>query len=157
MRSAFRSGGCEFLRRVEEVDLSQLRVAWSTDLGCVPVDNDIARIFEEGSGRSHHPSKAANAVTRIWRGRSCILGHTRCRFPGWADGCYRNTPELIGPNVTSNVEAALKMTAEEIGWASAENCDLSPLPASSTMSMFALSREFRAAVPAETLLQRNQR
>ena len=33
---------------------------------------------------------------------------------------YRNTPELLGPNVTSNVEAALKMTAEEIGWASAE-------------------------------------
>ena len=35
---------------VEDIDLSRLRVAWSTDLGCVPVDHHLARLFEERIG-----------------------------------------------------------------------------------------------------------
>ncbi|MED6309861.1 MAG: amidase family protein [Pseudomonadota bacterium] len=106
---------------VEEVDLSQLRVAWSTDLGCVPVDNDIARIFEERVGKIASSFKScerrdpdmARALDVFWviRGVGFLAGRM---------DAYRNTPELLGPNVTSNVEAALKMTAKEIGWASAE-------------------------------------
>jgi len=106
---------------VEDVDLSQLRVAWSTDLGCVPVDNDIARIFEERVGKiassfkscEHRDPDMEKALDVFWviRGVGFLAGRMEA---------YRNTPELLGPNVTSNVEAALKMTAEEIGWASAE-------------------------------------
>ena len=106
---------------VEDVDLSKLRVAWSTDLGCVPVDNDIARIFEERVGKIASSFKIcerrdpdmARALDVFWiiRGVGFLAGRM---------DAYRNTPELLGPNVTSNVEAALKMTAEEIGWASAE-------------------------------------
>lgn len=106
---------------IEDIDLSQLRVAWSTDLGCVPIDNDIARIFEERVGkiassfksceRRDPDMKRALDVFWIIRGVGFLAGRM---------DAYRNTPELLGPNVTSNVEAALKMTAEEIGWANAE-------------------------------------
>ena len=106
---------------IEDIDLSQIRVAWSTDLGCVPIDNDIARIFEERVGkiassfksceRRDPDMKRALDVFWIIRGVGFLAGRM---------DAYRNTPELLGPNVTSNVEAALKMTAEEIGWAHAE-------------------------------------
>jgi amidase len=106
---------------IEDIDLSQIRVAWSTDLGCVPIDNDIARIFEERVGkiassfksceRRDPDMKRALDVFWIIRGVGFLAGRM---------DAYRNTPELLGPNVTSNVEAALKMTAEEIGWANAE-------------------------------------
>ena len=106
---------------IEDIDLSQLRVAWSTDLGCVPIDNDIARIFEERVGKIASSFKSCErrdpdmerALDVFWiiRGVGFLAGRM---------DAYRNTPELLGPNVTSNVEAALKMTAEEIGWANAE-------------------------------------
>ena len=106
---------------IEDIDLSQLRVAWSTDLGCVPIDNDIARIFEErvekvassfkSCERRDPDMKRALDVFWIIRGVGFLAGRM---------DAYRNTPELLGPNVTSNVQAALKMTAEEIGWAHAE-------------------------------------
>ena len=106
---------------IEDIDLSQIRVAWSTDLGCVPIDNDIARIFEERVGKIASSFKSCErrdpdmerALDVFWiiRGVGFLAGRM---------DAYRNTPELLGPNVTSNVEAALKMTAEEIGWANAE-------------------------------------
>ena len=106
---------------VQPIDLSQLRIAWSTDLGCVPVDNDIARIFEERVGGiascfkscERHDPDMERALDVFWyiRGVAFLAGRI---------DVYRNNRDKLGPNVISNVEAGLKMKPEEIGWANAE-------------------------------------
>jgi len=106
---------------LEAVDLGNLRVAWSSDLGAVPVDNDLARIFEERIGSVANAFKScerrdpemANALDAFWyiRGVHFLAGRMNA---------YRTDRDKLGPNVLSNVEAALEMTAEQIGWANAE-------------------------------------
>ena len=108
-------------RTVEDIDLSGLRVAWSTDLGCVPVDNELARIFEERVGMLASSFKScerrdpdmADALDVFWviRGVGFLAGRL---------DAYKNNRDKLGPNIISNVEAGLKMTAEEIAWANAE-------------------------------------
>jgi len=111
----------DIFRTVEDIDLSGLRVAWSTDLGCVPVDNELARIFEERVGMLASSFKScerrdpdmADALDVFWviRGVGFLAGRL---------DAYKNNRDKLGPNIISNVEAGLKMTAEEIAWANAE-------------------------------------
>jgi amidase len=111
----------DIFRTVEDIDLSGLRVAWSTDLGCVPVDNELARIFEERVGMLASSFKScerrdpdmADALDVFWviRGVGFLAGRL---------DAYKNNRDNLGPNIISNVEAGLKMTAEEIAWANAE-------------------------------------
>lgn len=111
----------ETFRTLEDVDLSGLRVAWSTNLGCVPVDNELARIFEERVGMLASSFKScerrdpdmADALDVFWviRGVGFLAGRL---------DAYKNNRDKLGPNIISNVEAGLKMTAEEIAWANAE-------------------------------------
>jgi Asp-tRNA(Asn)/Glu-tRNA(Gln) amidotransferase A subunit family amidase len=111
----------DIFRTVEDIDLSGLRVAWSTDLGCVPVDNDLARIFEDRVGMlassfrscERRDPDMADALDVFWviRGVGFLAGRL---------DAYKNNRDKLGPNIISNVEAGLKMTAEEIAWANAE-------------------------------------
>ena len=111
----------DIFRTVEDIDLSGLRVAWSTDLGCVPVDNDLARIFEDRVGMLASSFKScerrdpdmADALDVFWviRGVGFLAGRL---------DAYKNNRDKLGPNIISNVEAGLKMTAEEIAWANTE-------------------------------------
>ena len=107
------------------VDLSQLKVAWSTDLGVAPVDQQIAEIFRArmstlgssfASFTEHNP-RLETALETFWiiRGVHFLASHL---------DAYKETPEKLGPNVTSNVEAALEMTSSDIGWAMAEQTRL---------------------------------
>ena len=108
-------------RTVEGIDLSGLRVAWSTDLGCAPMDNELARIFEERVGMLASSFKSCerrdpdmpDALDVFWviRGVGFLAGRLEA---------YKNNRDKLGPNIISNVEAGLKMTAEEIAWANAE-------------------------------------
>ena len=106
---------------IEPVDLSGLRVAWSIDLGCAPIDNDIARLFEERIGliassfrscEQRDPSMA-NALEAFWYIRGVHF------LAAQADN-YKNNRDRLGPNVLSNYQAALDMTSEQIAWANAE-------------------------------------
>ena len=111
----------EAFQQVEPVDLSRLRVALSTDLGCVPVDNDIRRIFAERVEKLSSCFKSCEwrdpemerALDVFWiiRGVAFLAGRM---------DAFRNNRDKLGPNVISNVEAGLKMKPEEIGWAYAE-------------------------------------
>ena len=108
-------------RTVKDIDLSGLRVAWSTDLGCAPMDNELARIFEERVGMLSSSFKSCerrdpdmpDALDVFWviRGVGFLAGRL---------DAYKNNRDKLGPNIISNVEAGLKMTAEEIAWANAE-------------------------------------
>jgi len=111
--------------QLAEVDLSRLRVAWSTDLGSVPVDHTIARLFAErvesvasafhSCERRDPDMSRALEVFWIIRGVHFLAGQMEN---------YRRFPEKLGPNVTGNVQAGLEMTAEEIAWATAEQTRL---------------------------------
>ena len=91
----------------------------------MPVDNDIARIFEDRVGMLASSFKSCErrdpdmgrALDVFWiiRGVAFLAGRM---------DAYRNNRDKLGPNVISNVEAALKMTPEEIGWASAEQTSI---------------------------------
>lgn len=106
---------------IQPVDLSGLRVAWSIDLGCAPIDNDIARLFEERIGLiascfkncERRDPTMRHALDAFWviRGVHFLAAH---------GDRYKTQRDRLGPNVVSNYEAALAMTAERIAWANAE-------------------------------------
>lgn len=106
---------------LDDIDLGSLRVAYSTDLGCAPIDNDIARLFEERVGAVASSFRTCerrdpvmeNALDAFWyiRGTSFLAAQS---------ANYENHRDKLGPNVISNVEAAFKMKPEQIAWASAE-------------------------------------
>jgi Asp-tRNA(Asn)/Glu-tRNA(Gln) amidotransferase A subunit family amidase len=108
-------------RLIEDVDLAQLKVAVSDDLGVCPIEGHIARTFRERLGEFAGAFAAcdeltcdfSNAHEAFWllRGSyfvSNLLAH------------YRSAPELLDTNVKTNVAAGLAMTVEQIAWAETE-------------------------------------
>ncbi len=107
--------------RIEETELSSLRVAFSEDLGFANVDNGIRETFKKciariapllGSCEPRDPEmKESTRVFWLIRGLHFLAGQL---------DNYRKHKDLLGPNVTGNVEAGLAMKPEDIGWAYAE-------------------------------------
>lgn len=99
-------------------DLSGLRVAISTDLGCAPVDNNIATIFEQRVGKFRHvfrdaqdrDPKMANVheAFEITRGVNFVGAH-RDRL--------ENHRDLLDRNVIDNTERGLKYSLGDVAWA----------------------------------------
>ncbi len=113
------------LRDPEALDLGRLKVAVSEDLGVAPVDNVIRTIFREritlfasafGACTGRDPD-LANAARVFWllRGVHFIAAYKTH---------YETARDKLGANVRGGVEAALKMTADDIGWANAEQTRL---------------------------------
>jgi len=108
-------------QRVEPVDLGSLRVAASADLGFALVDDGIRATFEQRIGELRSAFREcaeasppmANASRAFWliRGVYYLAGRL---------AVYREHRDRLGANVVANVEAALEMRPEEIGWAYAE-------------------------------------
>jgi Asp-tRNA(Asn)/Glu-tRNA(Gln) amidotransferase A subunit family amidase len=107
--------------QVDEIDLSTLRIAVSEDLGFAPIDNDVRRVFRERVAQFSHlfaecgakdpQMSTASRVFWLIRGVHFLAAH--------ADR-YAEHADLLGPNVTANVQAALTMSSSEIAWAYAE-------------------------------------
>jgi Asp-tRNA(Asn)/Glu-tRNA(Gln) amidotransferase A subunit family amidase len=110
---------------VPDVDLSKLRVAFSTDLGFAHVDKGIAETFAErvenfqsvfAEVRWHDPAletvRRTNHVLRALQFMSRHRNH------------YENMRDKLGPNVVANYEMAQKLTADEITWALEEQTNL---------------------------------
>ena len=121
---SFNVQGANF-RESPEVDLGRLKVAISVDFGWVPVDNGVRRIFAErlaafesafGLCETHDPGMAS-ALDVFWilRGVVFLASHGER---------YREHKDMLGPNIVANMEAALEMSAAEIGWANREHVTL---------------------------------
>ncbi|WP_439578327.1 amidase [Elioraea sp.] len=112
-------------RDLPEVDLSRLRVAVSVDFGWAPVEHGIRKVFEARLARfasafarcERHDPGLESALDVFWtlRGISFIAAHHER---------YRTHRDQLGPNIVTNVEAGLAMTAEQIAWAHAEHTRL---------------------------------
>ena len=103
------------------VDLSRLRVAFSEDLGVAPVSNAIRAIFRERTQRfrsvfayaEHVDPPLEGTLEAFWylRGVYMLAKH---------QDMVERYGEDVNPNVRSNLAAAAKMTAGEIGRAAGE-------------------------------------
>jgi len=103
------------------VDLGSIRAAFSTDLGCCPVDNDIAGIFEErirtfrsvfAETSNRHPDFTnVHDVFEIMRG-VVFVGTHRERLEKHRD--------LLDTNVIDNTERGLKYSLADVAWAHVE-------------------------------------
>jgi Asp-tRNA(Asn)/Glu-tRNA(Gln) amidotransferase A subunit family amidase len=103
------------------VDLSGLRVAFSADLGFAPTSRMIRRVFTDrvarlaplfGRAEEAHPPMAG-AVEANWVLRALQVLHQHRER-------YERHRDKLGPLVVENVEAAMKITVEQVGQAMAE-------------------------------------
>jgi len=103
------------------VDLGSIRAAFSTDLGCAPVDETIAGIFEERArtfrsvfaeaGNAHPDFTNVHEVFEILRGLVMVAQH-RERLEKHRD--------LLDANVIDNTERGLKYALADVAWANVE-------------------------------------
>ena len=113
------------LMPLETVDLSSLRVGYSEDLGCAPVDNAIRAVFRErmatmsslfGLAEPCDPDLGpAHDVFEIIRGVNFIAAHK---------DRVANHRDKLGPKVIDNVDRALEYSAADVAWANVEQTKL---------------------------------
>ena len=100
---------------LEPIDLASLRVAISEDLGFAPVDDRIRRVFRDAVARfrgvfaradDRDPplDDSANEAFEVTRAINFLAGHAET---------WRSRPEMLGPNVSANVEQGLAMSLED--------------------------------------------
>ena len=99
-------------------DLSGVKMAFSSDLGCAPVDNDIKSVFlnkintfKNHFFQSHedHPDFLdIHNCFEVIRGFNFVASHKE-RFD--------NNKDLLEPNVIDNVERGLEYSLADVSWA----------------------------------------
>jgi len=105
----------------ENLDLSELRVAVSEDLGFAHVDNGIRKTFQECTACLAPMFAGCEPVDPDMAGSTDVFWVIRgVHFLAAQLNNYQQHRDLLGPNVINNVEAALKMKPEQIGQAYAE-------------------------------------
>ena len=102
-------------------DLSTVKAAWSVNLGCCPVDNQIGKLFESRVAQfsaafkecdSDHPDFGSIHDTfEVLRGLFFVAGHHER---------LNNHRDILSTNVIDNTERGLQLTTAEIGAAFTE-------------------------------------
>jgi amidase len=107
------------------VNLRGLRVAFSADLGSIPIDEDVRACFRSAADRM-----APLFGTTIWRHPDCGDVDTpfeALRAVGYGNsygGYVRGHRDLASPNVIANVEIVGTLSVSDIGRAHAAQTDL---------------------------------
>jgi Asp-tRNA(Asn)/Glu-tRNA(Gln) amidotransferase A subunit family amidase len=107
------------------VDLGSLKVAFSADLGCAPLDNDIRKIFESRTAAFAHmfaethqrdPDLAdVHEAFEIIRSIQFVAAHQER---------LENNRDQLGPNVINNTERGLSYSLPDVAWALKAQTDL---------------------------------
>ncbi len=115
----------DLLTALPEVDPGGLKVAFSEDLGFAPVSEQVRALFRNrrqaigglfAEAQDRDPELGdADRLFETLRGLNFVASYGTT---------YRSKPESLGPNVKANVELGLKLTSEDIGWATAEHSRL---------------------------------
>jgi aspartyl-tRNA(Asn)/glutamyl-tRNA(Gln) amidotransferase subunit A len=92
-------------------DLSGLRVAWSADLGMLPVDPDVRAVFAEAlrvlaalGGEMVEAAPATGHPTELWNQIALAEGYS-------SEGPYLSSRELMSPGIAEIIEAGQGITA----------------------------------------------
>ena len=103
--------------QLKGADLSSIKMAFSSDLGCAPVDNDIKKVFTSKMNliksnfkiaENEHPNFLnIHDCFEVIRGFNYVASHLEK---------VKKSKNLLGPNVVDNVERGLKFTMEDITW-----------------------------------------
>ncbi len=106
-------------------DLCSLKVAFSADLGCAPLDNDIRKIFESRTAAFAHmfaethqrdPDLSdVHEAFEILRAIQFVAAHKER---------LENNRDELGPNVINNTERGLKYSLPDVAWAHKAQTDL---------------------------------
>ncbi len=107
------------------LDLGSLTVAFSSDLGCAPLDNDIAKVFESRKSAFSHlfaethernPDLSdVHEAFEILRAVQFVAAHKE-RLEKHRD--------RLGPNVIDNTERGMKYSLPDVAWAQKAQTDL---------------------------------
>jgi len=98
-----------------DVDLGDIKVAVSEDLGFAPVDNDIRATFRTAmadlnplfasSEPANPPLEGADEAFEVSRALSFVAAHKQV---------YYDNPDMLGPNIIANVEQGLLMSLADV-------------------------------------------
>lgn len=101
---------------LDPVDLSALRVSWSVDFGCCPVDHDIAELFknrinmiESNFAYCHERNPSmdnVHDVFEILRGLYFVAAYEQN---------IKESRDFLGPNVIDNTERGLTFSVSDVG------------------------------------------
>lgn len=115
------SGPCDptsFLT-LDQIDVSHLKVAWSTDFGgTVPVDNDIAATFKKSISGIQHLFKSCEEIHPNFKDARDIFWILRCvYYVANHKDRVANHADLLSPTIVSNTRAGFDMSLEDVAWA----------------------------------------
>jgi amidase len=97
------------------IDLARLRVALTPDFGFAPTEHHIASVFAEKTGLFRHVFARADDAAPDCSGTDEAFEVLRAvGFLAQHLEKVRKTPDLVGPNVRTNVEEGLRYSAEDI-------------------------------------------
>ncbi|MGI9478385.1 MAG: amidase [Hyphomicrobiaceae bacterium] len=107
------------------IDLAGLNIAYSEDLGCAPVDNDIRKVFRERLKTfSHVFATATEATADFGRVHDVFEIQRGINFATANMERLENHRDKLGPNVIDNTERGLKFTAKDVAWAQGEQAGI---------------------------------
>ena len=112
-------------RPLEPLDVSELRVAVSADLGFAPIEDGLRATFQarmEGL-RGLFAAALDNNPDFTEVDRTYDILRAVAYIATWGDR-FKEWGDKVGPLVESNMKQALAFTAEEIGWAYAQQTRL---------------------------------
>ena len=108
-----------------ETDLSSVKMAYSSDLGCAPVDKEIKNIFYKKietiksnfkTAINDHPNFLdIHNCFEVIRGFNYVSSHGKK---------YKNHKKLLGSNVIDDVEKGLLYNIEDLAWAHIEQTNI---------------------------------
>lgn len=100
------------------IDLGSLKVAFSADLGCAPLDNEIRKVFEARKGivggffaeaHDRDPNLSdVHEAFEILRAVQFVAAHKEK---------LETSRDQLGPNVIANTERGLKYSLPDVAWA----------------------------------------
>lgn len=101
-----------------QVDLANLRVGFTEDLGVAIVDDEIRRVFRDRIDAIRPLVAVCEPVTLATADADRAFDILRAEsfYAAFAD-TYRTAPETLGPNVRANVEIAANITLGDRAWA----------------------------------------
>lgn len=104
---------------LDDIDVSVLRIAWSTDFGgSVPVDNDIAATFKNSMGGIQHLFKSCEERHPDFTNARDIFWTLRCvYYVANHKGRVANHEDLLSPTIVSNTKAGFDMSLADVAWA----------------------------------------